>query len=222
MLHDEGFEVVPRVIDANQLAELRGSFAMRSGAGERGLLAHPAVKEIAGSQKMVTLMSRHLGASGRPVRAMLFDKTQDTNWLVPWHQDITIAVRDRHDTPGFSPWTLKDGVHHVQPPVEVLEQMLAIRIHLDDCDNTNGALKVLPGSHLEGRLDAAAIQNWRERSVETLCSVKAGDALLMRPLLLHASSRSITGASRRRVLHIEYACCVLPPPLFWNDFTQPG
>ncbi len=147
---------------------------------------------------------------------MLFDKTQDTNWLVPWHQDLTIAVQERHDVAGFDPWSVKDGIPHVQPPVRVLERMLTLRLHLDDCDETNGALKVIPGSHAGGRLDSVAIREWRARGTESVCCAAAGDALIMRPLLLHASSRS-ESVRRRRVLHVDYASCDLPPPLQWAE-----
>ncbi len=216
MLQDDGFEIVPNFIDEKQIAGLRNTLAVEVGAGRRGLLSHPAVSEITRSPAIIEFMSHSLGGQARPVRAILFDKTGDTNWLVPWHQDLTIAVQVRHDIDGYGPWTVKDGIHHVQPPICILEQMLAIRIHLDDCDETNGALKILPGSHLGGRLDAAAIQTWRARSAETVCCLRAGDALLMRPLLLHASSRSTSGL-HRRVLHIEYAACELPAPLRWCE-----
>lgn len=216
MLHDDGFEMVPRLIANDQLAELRRSLAVKSGACRRGLLSNPAVRSIALSPAIISLLTRHLGRRARPVKAIFFDKTQDTNWLVPWHQDVTIAVQERHDTDGYGPWTVKDGVPHVQPPVSVLEQMLTIRIHLDDCDETNGALKVMPGSHEEGRLDAEAIRIWRECSMETVCHAKAGDALLMRPLMLHSSSRS-TSKRQRRVLHIDYTVAELPAPLQWSE-----
>src|SRR5690606_36458177 len=104
-----------------------------------------------------------------------------------------------------------------QPPVELLKQMLTVRLHLGDADETNGALKVVPGSHRSGRLDADAIAAFREREGEVLCRAKAGDALLMRPLLLHASARAEAGDRQRRVLHIEYCGVDLPDELEWAE-----
>ena len=94
--------------------------------------------------------------------------------------------------------------------------MLTLRLHLDDADETNGALRVLPGSHRQGRLSAERIREMRDQQSEFLCAVSAGDALLMRPLLLHSSGRS-TSARHRRVLHIEYAAFTLTPGLNWHE-----
>jgi ectoine hydroxylase-related dioxygenase (phytanoyl-CoA dioxygenase family) len=107
-------------------------------------------------------------------------------------------------------------VHHVQAPVQLLEEMLTVRLHLDDCDESNGALRVIPGSHRLGRLRAEDIQKFRNEQRFTLCSVAAGDALLMRPLLLHSSGKSKT-SGHRRVVHIEYAGFALPGGLKWNE-----
>jgi ectoine hydroxylase-related dioxygenase (phytanoyl-CoA dioxygenase family) len=151
-----------------------------------------------------------------PVRAIYFDKTQGANWKVAWHQDLTIAVARRHDVPDFGPWTEKNGVPHVQPPVRVLEGMVAIRLHLDECGVENGPLRVIPGSHTAGRLMAADITAWRHRIAEVVCESRRGDVLAMRPLLLHASSAALAPA-HRRVLHIEYASTELPNGLQWFE-----
>ncbi|MBX7208833.1 MAG: phytanoyl-CoA dioxygenase family protein [Verrucomicrobiaceae bacterium] len=216
MLSDDGFELIPSVLDTNQIATLRSRLCVTSGAGWRGTLSDPVVRDLASSPEMLALMSRHLGGPARLVRAILFDKSASTNWLVPWHQDLTIAVKERADAEGYGPWSVKDGIHHVQPPVAMLEQMLAIRLHLDDCDASTGALQVIPRTHIMGRLDAAAIQRMRSISQPVLCAARAGDALLMRPLLLHASGRATAAERRRRVLHIEYSARELPVPLEWS------
>jgi ectoine hydroxylase-related dioxygenase (phytanoyl-CoA dioxygenase family) len=150
------------------------------------------------------------------VRAILFDKNSTTNWKVPFHQDLSIAVRDQVDVAGFSPWSCKDGVLHAQPPIKVLKTMLTLRIHLDDCLAANGALRVLPGSHIKGRYDAKSIASERSQIEEKICEIQAGGVLLMRPLLLHASSCA-TATQRRRVVHIEYAACDLPGGLRWHE-----
>jgi len=165
---------------------------------------------------LAELVRSHLPADPIPVRGIYFDKRQETNWLVAWHQDLTLALKEQGEVPGFGPWSVKEGVPHVQPPMELLEQMLTARLHLDDTDASNGALRVLSGTHCLGRLSAEAIQSCRETHEEVFCEAKAGDVLLMRPLLLHASSRS-SSSKRRRVLHIEFAGFQLPKPLEWHE-----
>lgn len=150
------------------------------------------------------------------MRAIYFDKSPDANWLVAWHQDLTIAVRERVEAAGFGPWSMKGGVPHVQPPMEMLERMITVRLHLDDADAGNGALRVLPGSHRFGRLSTEKIQELRATEPEALCVANAGDVLLMRPLILHASGRS-NSPKHRRILHIEYAGFDLPPGLQWQE-----
>jgi hypothetical protein len=215
-LDQDGFSIVSRVIDADQQRELISTLGPVSGAGRRGLLSVSTVAELANSSRLLDLIRPHLPQSPVPVRAIYFDKSSDANWLVPWHQDLTLAVRDTAEVPGFGPWSTKDGVPHVQPPVALLQQMLAVRVHLDDADESNGALRVLPGSHSLGRLSAERIQEMRSKQTDFLCVVSAGDALLMRPLLLHASSRSNSNR-HRRVLHIEYAAFSLPDELKWHE-----
>ena len=149
------------------------------------------------------------------MRVIYFDKSPDGNWLVSWHQDLTIALREQVETPGFGPWSVKDGIPHVHPPAELLERMLTVRLHLDAADETNGALRVLPGPHREGRLPNAQTQAWRTRAAEVTCKADCGEALLMRPLLLHASGKS-TSPRHRRVLHLEYAAFPLPLGLHWH------
>lgn len=215
MLWEDGFELVSGFLGGAELSALQDRFAAAIESGDRSVLSDVAVAEFARAPKVMSLISRHIGDKPRVVRAILFDKTAESNWLVPWHQDLTIVVENRADVPGYGPWSIKDGRHHVQPPMQVMEQMLTLRLHLDDCDESNGTLQVIAGSHFHRRLDAGAIQDWRGRSAVTLCTAKAGDALLMRPLLLHASSRVTMPDRRRRVLHIEYAAGELDVPLRW-------
>lgn len=215
-LHTLGFAIVPRVVHPYEQADLIAALGPVAGAGRRGLLAIPEVAGWACAESVLALIRPHLPAEPRPVRAIYFDKSAEANWLVPWHQDLTIAVRERVEAPGFGPWSSKDGIPHVQPPAELLEQMITVRLHLDHADETNGALRVLPGSHRLGRLSAERIQELRNQQTEHLCTVRAGDALLMRPLLLHASSRS-TSPKHRRVLHLEYAAFDLPAGLAWHE-----
>ena len=176
----------------------------------------PAVRTLADSPAVRALVDPVVGPSARAVRGLLFDKMPGANWKVAWHQDLSIAVKRRADVPAFGPWSVKSGVQHVQPPVTVLENMLTVRVHLDDCEADNGPLNVLPGSHAAGALNPSAIEAWRREHAPVACVVGAGGAVLMRPLLLHASS-SATRPGHRRVVHLEYASGELPGGLEWNE-----
>ena len=147
------------------------------------------------------------------VRAILFDKTGFANWTVPWHQDRSIAVAERIDTPGFGPWSTKAGVPHVQPPVEILKQMITLRFHLDPCGYDNGPLRVIAETHHQ-ILNEAEVAATAATDREMICATNAGGLLVMRPLILHASSPATT-PSHRRVLHIEFGPAALPTPLQW-------
>ena len=215
-LEQDGFTIAGGILSPEERRELLSLLGPVPGAGRRRLLAEPTVARLARSKKILALVRPHLAEEPLPVRAIYFDKSPDANWLVAWHQDLTLSVRARVDVPGFGPWSTKKGIPHVQPPVELMQQMLAVRLHLDDADASNGALRVLPGSHRFGRLSSDRVQKLRAEGSEVVCAVSAGDALLLRPLLLHASSRS-TQPRHRRVLHIEYAGFQLPPELQWHE-----
>jgi Phytanoyl-CoA dioxygenase (PhyH) len=176
------------------------------------------IGELAYSTLIRDLVGPVLGPKFSPVRGILFDKIPNANWKVPWHQDVTIAVQHKVEVEGFGPWSIKADVLHVQPPASILEQMLSVRLHLDDCGEENGALRILPGSHTKGRIPENQIQNIRETSHEHVCAVKIGGILLMRPLLLHASSPSNV-PGHRRVVHIDYAAASLPSDMQW--FSEP-
>ena len=170
---------------------------------------------LANNRRIRQILELILGRDHYAVRALLFDKTADANWKVAWHQDLTIAVRERRDVPGFGPWSTKAGVVHVQPPLPVLEHMLAVRLHFDECGLANGPLRVLPGSHRAGKIPEGEISSWPHRVSEEICLVPRGGALLMRPLVLHASSTAME-PTHRRVIHIEYASSSLPGGLEWR------
>ena len=219
MTHDierDGFAIIRAVLLPEELAELISTLGPVNSAGRRGLLAEPAVRRLADSERLLSIVRPHVPEQPRPVRAIYFDKTPDANWHVSWHQDLTVTVRARADVSGFGPWSVKEGVPHVQPPIELMEQMLTVRLHLDHADAASGTLRVLPGSHRCGRLSLERIRELRKQGGEVICTAVSGDALLMRPLLLHGSALS-KKQSHRRVLHIEYAGFQLPSPLEWHE-----
>jgi ectoine hydroxylase-related dioxygenase (phytanoyl-CoA dioxygenase family) len=219
-LNRDGFVWAWQLVDPAGLAELLAAAdALQSGpaAGLRNVLRRSEVlAAFAASGKVRRLLSDLADRDVFAVRGILFDKTPEANWRVAWHQDVTVAVAERLEVPGFGPWSVKDEIVHVQPPVSVLEGMITIRLHLDDCDECNGALRVIPGSHAHGRLSADEIETWRTTRPVVGCIARAGDALVMRPLLLHSSSPAVA-PRHRRILHVEFATGDLPGGLQWFD-----
>lgn len=222
-----GFTIVPDLIDSETVfwlqAELTGvtsSEAVSQGRENsfsiRNLLnIVPAIRVLAKQDALMSVVEPILGKEARVVRGTFFDKTPEANWKVPWHQDLTIAVRQRFDVDGFGPWSVKAGIIHVQPPISVLENILAVRLHLDNTDESNGALKVIPGSHTQGRASIEETQRWKQTGRAVACPVPRGGVLAMRPLLLHASSTS-HNPSHRRVVHLEFSSSQLPEGLEWH------
>jgi ectoine hydroxylase-related dioxygenase (phytanoyl-CoA dioxygenase family) len=148
------------------------------------------------------------------VRILAFDKTPETNWGVPWHQDRTIAVKRRIEVEGFGPWSVKAGVTHVTPPRSMLERMFSLRLHLDDCGPDNGPLKIIPGSHRLGCLPVREVLDVSSRSNPMTCLAAAGDVLAMKALTIHASDPASVPA-HRRVIHLDFSTAPLSPPLDW-------
>ncbi len=222
-LDRDGFALAPNLATAEEIAALIAFFdtadmarTTRGGEtfGARNLLAFAPVQDIAASPRIAECLTPLLGPSYRAVRGLFFDKTANANWPVLWHQDLSLAVRERLDLPGWINWSLKQGVPHVQPPAEILGRMVTMRLHLDDCGPDNGPLRVMPGSHCEGLLTREAIRD-RTVSGDVAVLAQAGDALFMRPLILHASSPA-RQPRHRRVLHLEFAPAgLLPAGLAW-------
>ena len=219
-IDQDGWAVTAPVVPDLELDQLTHALAAlaetRHGrGGARNLLQDlPSVAQLALSRPVRAVGEAVLGPQAFAVRALFFDKTAGANWKVIWHQDLTIAVEREAHVEGYGPWSIKDGVSHVQPPVAILEQMLAVRIHLDACGPDNGPVRVLSGSHRGGRLSATVIDGWRVKAEATDCLVQRGGILAFRPLILHASSPA-TVPSHRRVIHIEFAAAELPAPLNW-------
>ncbi len=160
------------------------------------------------------LARKILGADARPVRAVLFDKSPEVNWIVAWHQDRTIALEARHEMEGFEPWSVKDGTVHVEPPFELIERMLTLRAHIDPCDVDNAPLVIARGSHRWGKAaagDAARLAQTGERLV---CLAEPGDVWAYSTSILHMSERA-RRPRRRRVLQVDFSAEVLPLPLRW-------
>ena len=217
-LQSQGFCVVHGVIAADEVVALRRALNFpqyMTKAGVRHLNQHvPAINALARSEVLKALIIPIIGKQAGLVRALFFNKSDKANWNVGWHQDRTIAVKQRVAAAGFTGWSIKDTIPHVQAPAEILATMLSCRIHLDDANEENGALHVIPGSHQHGNLHSSGLKEQAQANGSVLCTVNRGDVLLMRPLLAHASSKS-TVSKPRRVIHLDYASKALPYPLQW-------
>lgn len=175
----------------------------------------PEVKPLVFNQKLRSIVEALFGNGYFVVKSIYFDKPEKSNWFVAWHQDLTISVDKKLDVSGYSSWTVKQDQFSVQPPVEILKDIFTVRIHLDETDENNGALKVIPGSHLKGIYRAENI-DWSSEK-EITCNVKRGGVMIMRPLLMHASDRTTSNITRR-VIHIEFSKAKLPIGLNWAEF----
>jgi len=174
----------------------------------------PETRPLIFTQKLNGVINQVFGSGYFVVKSIYFDKPETSNWFVSYHQDLTISVDKKSDVEGFGPWTVKQNQFAVQPPLSILENSLTIRIHLDDTDENNGALRVIPGSHLKGIYRAETIDWTKEK--EAICSVTKGSIMIMRPLLLHSSGRT-TNSKKRRVIHIEFSNQQLPDTLEWSE-----
>lgn len=223
-LERDGFALASAVVTPDQIATVTSAFetvdiarAKRGGItfGARNLLDLPEVRAVAASPGLNVLLTQLLGPDYCVVRGLFFDKTEAANWPVLWHQDLSLAIKEQRDLPGWNNWSLKRDVLHVQPPAAILACMLTVRLHLDDCDEDNGPLRVISGSHCEGIFMRDAIRLAAQTGRDHVVLAKAGDALFMRPLILHASSPA-KRPRHRRVLHLEFAPAgLLPSGLEW-------
>jgi len=213
----QGFAVVSTVIDGNSVATISSHLDARpaEGAGSRGLLREGWCQTLAAKLRSVLTGRQLLPDGAVAVQCTLFDKGPTRNWLVALHQDRSIPVRGKVEAPELSGWSEKEGDTFVQPPVAVLEQLTAVRLHIDDCPAESGALRVVPGSHANGVLSQVQAEALRARRGEVLVPAFEADVLLMKPLILHASSKA-SSVTCRRVLHFVYGPKVLPFGLHWQ------
>ena len=184
-----------------------------NGAGVR-LFGVEALRRMLEPEGVIGAVAAAFRPGARAVRAILFDKTPETNWSVAWHQDRTISVAERREVDGFGPWSIKSGVHHVAPPFELLAQMVSLRIHLDDISPANAPLLIACGSHRFGRVAEDGIDEAVGRCRIAQCLGRRGDIWTYSTPILHAS-RPAAEPRRRRVLQVDYAAEALPGGLRW-------
>lgn len=138
------------------------------------------------------------------VKAFILDKTQESNWTMPWHQDLLITVQKQIETEGYTNWINYGNIPHVQPPLALLEQLITIRIHLDDCDQENGAMQVIAATHQRGKMNQPDIDAAVHREPTICCAVNRKGIMVYKPLLLHYSPYS-QSRRPRRILQLEFA-----------------
>ncbi|MBZ5507253.1 MAG: phytanoyl-CoA dioxygenase family protein [Acidobacteriia bacterium] len=199
------FQSVLPIADIQQLTlKLGGSALRRSRAGVRHLLGNSDIAGLAGDPRLLGIAQSVLGNDAFPFRATLFDKSPDSNWPITWHQDTALPLREKHEAPGWGPWSEKEGIAYAHAPAQALEQVVALRLHLDDSRDDNGPLRVLPETHRQGVFSDQQIEVIAASVNAVTCLVPRGGVIVMRPLIIHASSKSHSDVPRR-VIHIEYA-----------------
>lgn len=228
-LLENGFSVINTIYSANEVQRILAAindadtskdtfrktndlFAIR-----QFLKEIPAAFDLIFTEKLRVLIREIMGNNFFVVKSIYFDKPEASNWYVSYHQDLTISVDKKIELIGFGPWTSKQNQFAVQPPIEFLENITTLRIHLDDTDENNGALRVVPKSHLKKIYRPETI-DWNKET-ETTCSVPQGGVMIMKPLTLH-SSRRTTNNKKRRVIHIEFSNSELPAELKWSERTN--
>jgi hypothetical protein len=228
----DGFAIIREVFPAAEidaltddlmraLAEPREATFIRSRESHvyaaRNLLElWPATSTVWRRPPLPELLRAVLGPGFGLVRCLFFDKPPEQTWSLPWHKDLTIAVREHvADSTGFTKPTRKAGVPHVEAPQEVLDQMLTLRIHLDDITEKNGPMNAIPSSHRTGKE-----MNIDEKLAQSIL-VQRGDVLAIRPLVAHNSVSSHADNTRhRRILHLEFAASPeLADGYRWHTFV---
>ena len=203
-----GFEIAPAVLDRSDVAViadvLQREVLDRSRAGPRHLMRYQSVQQLARDPRLVAIAAGFVGAAAVPFHATLFDKSPEDNWLVVWHQDTALPVRERRDISDWGPWSVKAGITYAHAPASALSRVVALRVHIDDSRIDNGPLRVLPGTHTLGVLPDVELGRLAREIPPVDCVLPAGGIVAMRPLLVHASSKAKSN-QQRRVLHIEYA-----------------
>lgn len=205
---NDGYAILPQVLTSEEidqlLSDLERSSAQRSRAGVRHLMTIPAVTKLANDHRMLGIAQAVLGNNALPFKATLFDKSPEANWLITWHQDTALPLCEKQEILGWGPWSTKEGVVYAHAPSSALERVVALRLHFDDSNLDNGPLRVIPGSHCEGVLSDEQVEKIVDKGESVTCLVEQSGVIVMRPLIIHASSKSQSDRPRR-VLHIEYA-----------------
>lgn len=218
LLDTQGFEVFDKVFGVEEIRILQTYFDRIDAPDGKNLFAirnlfgnHPDLLPLVFTESFARFKNS-IAPEYSLIKGVYFDKPEGSNWFVAWHQDITISVTDKNTTEGFINWLPKEYGYSVQPQLEYLENIVTLRIHLDETNENNGALRVIPNSHAKGVVRLEEVNT--EEAIT--CNVSSGGVMAMKPLLMHSSKR-ITEGSRRRVLHLEFSNKNLPHGLQWAE-----
>jgi ectoine hydroxylase-related dioxygenase (phytanoyl-CoA dioxygenase family) len=225
-LKQTGFTIIENIYSSGEIEEIiqlidnadktRDSFRKSADlfAIRQFLKEIPAVQNQVFNNNLRRISKDLFGAGYFVVKSIFFDKPETSNWFVSYHQDLTISVDKKIELTDFGPWTVKQDQFSVQPRIDYIQNIFTVRIHLDDTTSQNGALKVIPGSHLKGvcRPETIDLKNVQEIT----CDVSKGGIMIMKPLLLHSSGRT-TNNHKRRVIHLEFSDQELPAELQWAE-----
>lgn len=218
-LNQNGFEIIEGVYsekEVNEILQILKSKGIANKFGVREFLFdNPEIRKNIFTKNLLKVIENIAPNCDKSIKSIYFDKPPNANWIVNWHQDLTINLTSKKETENFKNWRVKSERTVVQPNRAILESIFTIRIHLDDCEKENGALRVIEGSHKKGVIE---IKEWmrNKEGVERICEVKKGGILIMKPLILHSSKRTENQKSRR-VIHVEFTNKVLPIGLNWKE-----
>lgn len=214
----DGYKIVDNIYSKSEIGEilkyLENSNVDRLFGVREFLKSHSSLRSLIFTENLMKEIGK-LSRTSKVVKSLYFDKPPQANWIVNWHQDLTINVRKKIPLLGYENWRELKERTVVQPPIKILENIFTIRIHLDDCTEKNGALRVIKSSHREGVID---VRNGIREKIkeEIVCEVGRGGILIMKPLILHSSKRTENNRNRR-IIHIEFCDLELPMGLNWNE-----
>lgn len=217
-LSESGFEIIENIytaIEVEAMLQLLKEYQVAQQFGIRAFLKkYPGLLPLIFNDRLKTIINDFL-PKGQLIKSIYFDKPPNANWIVNWHQDLTINVIGQTSDPEYKNWRMLKDRTVVQAPLTILQNIVTIRIHLDDCTEENGALRVVPKSHLEGIVKIGN-QIASLKAAAQICEIQAGGILLMKPLTFHASKRTNNNLSRR-VIHLEFCNIDLPKGMEWQE-----
>jgi len=220
-LNHNGYSIIPNIYTTIQISQILKVISTYQECHKQDIYsirqlvkAVPSLKPLIFTDKLKQILEYNFKQKAFLCKSIYFNKTEHSNWFVSYHQDLSISVQNKIETKGYTQWTEKKGQLGVIPPTSILNNILTIRIHLDDMTKDNGPVRVIPQSHLSGKINFD--HNKHLLSKEIICEAKSGDIMLMKPMILHASNKS-KNLKPRRVLHLEFSSLNLNEPLGWLE-----
>lgn len=219
---EKGYDIVEAIYTAKEVSKiisLLDKKGFKEQFGIRSFLKdNPDFIDLLFTPSLLKLIHEISPNCDKSIKSIYFNKPPTSNWIVNWHQDLTINLQEKREVPNYINWREKDNRVIVQPNTELLQNIFTLRIHLDDCTKENGAVKVIESSHTQGIIE---IKEWlkNKKGKEVICEINAGGVMLMKPLTLHFSNRTENNKNRR-VIHIEFTDKELPHNLTWKEMVR--